>query len=63
MIDFAEKLLKGIREDKQTREAYLINGNIDSMEKYKSTVGELTGLSLAEEKIISLLDEMERKDG
>lgn len=59
IIEFAEVLLKDIRESKASRESLLLQGGIVDMEQYKSIVGELTGLSLTESKILDLLDKME----
>jgi hypothetical protein len=51
MLDFAERILKDIRQLRADAESIVLNGTISDMERYRFMMGRLEGLKLAEEAI------------
>jgi hypothetical protein len=51
MLDFAERILKDIRQMRADAEAIVLTGTISDMERYRFMMGRLEGLKLAEEAI------------
>ena len=63
-IKLAEHLLKNIRERKQDFMITLSNGTtIESIEDYRFIVGQIRGMTYAEEEIIAAMKGIELEDG
>ena len=63
-IKLAEHLLKNIRERKQDFMITLSNGTtIESIEDYRFIVGQIRGLTYAEEEIKAAMKGIELEDG
>lgn len=48
MLEFAESLLKEIRKLQADTEAFVLNGNIADMERYRFMMGRLEGLRMVD---------------
>ena len=62
-INLAEHLLKKIRERKEDFTISLSDGAITSMEDYRFIVGQIRGMTYAEEEIIAAMKGTELEDG
>jgi len=62
-INLAEHLLKKIRERKENFTISLSDGAITSMEDYRFIVGQIRGMTYAEEEIIAAMKGTELEDG
>jgi len=62
-INLAEHLLKKIRERKEDFSTSLSDGAITSMEDYRFIVGQIRGMTYAEEEIIAAMKGTELEDG
>ena len=58
-ITATEHLLRKIRERKEALSQTLASGSIENIEQYHRIVGEIAGLSLAEQEIQNLQSNME----
>jgi hypothetical protein len=54
MLEFAERVLKEVRELQADSEAIILSGSITSMERYRFLMGRLEGLKMMEDKIKEL---------
>ena len=61
-LRLAEFLLKDIRERKASYAERLSDGGVDSMEDYKLVVGQIRGMSYAEDLIRSAMKGIELDD-
>ena len=50
-VALAQKLLKNIREQKESMSNYLTDGGVSTMEDYRFVVGQMRGLTHVEEEI------------
>ena len=55
MLEFAEAVLKEIRQLQRQAEQIVLNGTITDMERYRFMMGRLEGLRLAEDSVKALL--------
>tara|TARA_R110002020_G_scaffold344435_1_gene558679 strand:+ start:331 stop:528 length:198 start_codon:yes stop_codon:yes gene_type:complete len=62
-INLAEHLLKKLRERKENFTTSLSDGAITSMEDYRFIVGQIRGMTYAEEEIIAAMKGTELEDG
>ena len=62
-INLAEYLLKKLRERKENFSTSLSDGAITSMEDYRFIVGQIRGMTYAEEEIIAAMKGIELEDG
>tara|TARA_R110001592_G_C12650253_1_gene701230 strand:+ start:151 stop:348 length:198 start_codon:yes stop_codon:yes gene_type:complete len=62
-IHLAEHLLKNIRERKQNFTISLSDGAIDSIEDYRFIVGQIRGMTYAEDEIKAAMKGLELEDG
>ena len=62
-INLAEHLLKKLRERKENFSTSLSDGAITSMEDYRFIVGQIRGMTYAEEEIIAAMKGIELEDG
>ena len=62
-INLAEHLLKKLRERKEDFSTSLSDGAITSMEDYRFIVGQIRGMTYAEEEIIAAMKGIELEDG
>ena len=62
-INLAEHLLKKIRERKEDFSTSLSDGAITSMEDYRFIVGQIRGMTYAEDEIIAAMKGIELEDG
>ena len=63
MLEFAEAVLKEIRNLREASEDIVLNGTIADMERYRYMMGRLEGLKLAEQSVKDLLETRTDKDG
>lgn len=63
MLDFAEAVLKEIRNLRESSEDIILNGTIADMERYRYMMGRLEGLKLVEESVRALLKSRTDDDG
>ena len=63
MLDFAEAVLKEIRNLRESSEDIILNGTIADMERYRYMMGRLEGLKLVEESVKALLRSRTDDDG
>jgi hypothetical protein len=62
-IRLAEYLLKNIRERKESFLITLSDGAIDSIEDYRFIVGQIRGMTYAEDEIKAAMKGIELEDG
>ena len=62
-ITLAEHLLKNIRERKESFLMTLSDGAIDSIEDYRFIVGQIRGMTYAEDEIKAAMKGIELEDG
>tara|TARA_R110002020_G_scaffold334696_1_gene549943 strand:- start:802 stop:999 length:198 start_codon:yes stop_codon:yes gene_type:complete len=62
-INLAEHLLKKIRERKEDFSTSLSDGAINSIEDYRFIVGQIRGMTYAEEEIIAAMKGIDLEDG
>jgi len=62
-INLAEHLLKKIRERKEDFSTSLSDGAINSIEDYRFIVGQIRGMTYAEDEIIAAMKGIELEDG
>jgi|TARA_E500000331_G_scaffold286907_1_gene281831 hypothetical protein len=62
-ITLAEHLLKNIRERKESFSMTLSDGAIDSIEDYRFIVGQIRGMTYAEDEIKAAMKGLELEDG
>ena len=62
-ITLAEHLLKNIRERKESFLMTLSDGAIDSIEDYRYIVGQIRGMTYAEDEIKAAMKGLELEDG
>ena len=62
-INLAEHLLKKLRERKEDFSTSLSDGAINSIEDYRFIVGQIRGMTYAEEEIIAEMKGIELEDG
>ncbi len=55
MLEFAEAVLKEIRQLQRQAEQIVLNGTITDMERYRFMMGRLEGLKMVEDSVKSLL--------
>ena len=63
MLEFAEAVLKEIRNLRESSEDIILNGTIADMERYRYMMGRLEGLKLVEESVRALLKSRTDDDG
>lgn len=63
MLEFAEAVLKEIRNLRESSEQIVLNGTIGDMERYRFMMGRLEGLKLVEESVRALLKSRTDDDG
>ena len=63
MLEFAEAVLKEIRNLREASEDIVLNGTIADMERYRFMMGRLEGLKLVEESVKALLKSRTDDDG
>lgn len=63
MLEFAEAVLKEIRNLRESSEQIVLNGTIADMERYRFMMGRLEGLKLVEESVRALLKSRTDDDG
>ena len=57
------KLLRNLNEQIDTLSISVTSGNVDSMEKYKYIVGQITALEAVKQEISILLNDKEQNNG
>ena len=62
-INLAEHLLKKLRERKEDFSTSLSDGAINSIEDYRFIVGQIRGMTYAEDEIIAAMKGIELEDG
>ena len=62
-INLAEYILKKLRERKENFSTSLSDGAINSIEDYRFIVGQIRGMTYAEEEIIAAMKGIELEDG
>ena len=62
-ITLAEHILKNIRERKESFSMTLSHGAIDSIEDYRFIVGQIRGMTYAEDEIKAAMKGLELEDG
>lgn len=63
MLEFAEAVLREIRNLRESSESIVLNGTIADMERYRFMMGRLEGLKLVEESVRALLKSRTDDDG
>jgi len=63
MLEFAEAVLKEIRNLRESSEGIVLNGTIVDIERYRFMMGRLEGLKLVEESVKALLKSQTDDDG
>lgn len=63
MLEFAEAVLREIRNLRESSESIVLNGTIADMERYRYMMGRLEGLKLVEESVKALLKSRTDDDG
>jgi hypothetical protein len=51
MLEFAEAVLRDIRDLKKSSEEIILGGGVSDMERYRFLMGRLEGLKLVEESV------------
>ena len=57
------KLLRNLNKQIDTLSVSVTSGNVDSMEKYKYIIGQITALEAVKQEISILLNEKEQNNG
>lgn len=60
MLEFAETVLKEIRQLQSDAESIVLNGTISDIERYRYMMGRLEGLKMSEELVRSLIKQAEQ---
>lgn len=60
MLEFAERVLRELRQLQADSEAIVLSGGISDMERYRFMMGRLEGLKMTEDLIKGLLKESEK---
>jgi hypothetical protein len=55
MLEFAEAVLKEIRQLQKQAEQIVLNGTVSDIERYRFMMGRLEGLRMVEDSVKSLL--------
>ena len=63
MLEFAEAVLKEIRNLRESSEEIVLNGAITDIERYRYMMGRLEGLKLVEQSVRALLKSRTDDDG
>lgn len=63
MLEFAEAVLKEIRNLRESSEEIVLNGAITDIERYRFMMGRLEGLKLVEQSVKALLKSRTDDDG
>ncbi len=63
MLEFAEAVLKEIRNLRESSEDIVLNGAITDIERYRFMMGRLEGLKLVEQSVRALLKSRTDDDG
>lgn len=63
MLEFAEAVLREIRNLRESSEQIVLNGTIVDIERYRFMMGRLEGLKLVEESVKALLKSRTDDDG
>lgn len=63
MLEFAEAVLKEIRNLRESSEEIVLNGAITDIERYRFMMGRLEGLKLVEQSVRALLKSRTDDDG
>jgi|TARA_X000001382_G_scaffold106198_1_gene81567 hypothetical protein len=61
-VTLAQKLLKSIREQKKSISDYLTDGGASTIEDYRFVVGQMRGLTYAEEEIKATMKGIEEDE-
>lgn len=61
-VALAQKLLKNIREQKESMSNYLTDGGVSTMEDYRFVIGQMRGLTYAEEEIKATMKGIEEDE-
>jgi hypothetical protein len=62
MLEYAEKLLKELRQLQSDSEEIVLSGTINNMERYRFMMGRLEGLKLVEDMIKESLNSIHTED-
>ncbi len=62
MLEFAEAVLKEIRQLQRQAEQIVLNGTITDIERYRFMMGRLEGLKMVEDSVKSLLKKVTDDD-
>lgn len=62
MLEFAQAVLKEIRQLQQDSEAIVLNGTIADMERYRFMMGRLEGLKMVEQSVKYLVKQATQND-
>jgi len=60
MLEFAETVLKEIRQLQADSNAIVLSGSISDMERYRFMMGRLEGLKITEDLVKQLIEEAEK---
>ena len=63
MLEFANAVLKEIRNLRESSEDIILNGTIADMERYRYMMGRIEGLKLVEDSVKALLRSRTDDDG
>lgn len=61
-LKLAEYLLKELRQRKERMSGALLDGSITSMEEYRFVIGQIRGMTYAEDEIKTAMKGMELED-
>lgn len=62
MLEFAESLLREIRNLREDSESFILSGNIADMERYRFMMGRLEGLKMVDAAVRELLAKRTKDD-
>ena len=62
MLEFAEAVLKEVRQLQRQAEQIVLNGTITDMERYRFMMGRLEGLKMVEDSVKALLKKVTDDD-
>ncbi|WP_353265801.1 hypothetical protein [Gemmatimonas sp.] len=63
MLEFAEAVLREIKNLRESSEDIILNGTIADMERYRFMMGRLEGLKLVDQSVRALLKSRTDDDG
>ncbi len=63
MLEFAEAVLREIKNLRESSENIILNGTIADMERYRFMMGRLEGLKLVDQSVRALLKSRTDDDG